>query len=271
MHLQPLQACSVQVLRSVCDAGPQHCTNELFSAPPSPSSTSGACSTSTGACSTAAQRAVHLPHDLLARWLAAAAPEIDLRGAKMPQELWSKLLSCMSLMPSGAVQTLHVPLGNALDAAALETALRELRRNSTGNRAHCLCTGGHNINQVPTHWSVGSSTDRGCGCHSGGWMCAAQNAPIFGLSSPASDCIDEIQQFLSREGKTAQHQCSSCLRRYPAPVDCILLGSQCQSCHRFASVRNAPRKPIPQAVWGTNHEHGGASGGQPSHLSLIHI
>ena len=55
-----------------------------------------------------ATRAVHLPQDLFASWVASVAPVLDLRHVRWSHTQWVRLAVCLAQADPRAVSTLHV-------------------------------------------------------------------------------------------------------------------------------------------------------------------
>jgi hypothetical protein len=208
-----------------------------------------------GSMAAAAETAMHLPQDLLAKWIQSIGPIVDLRDAKLSHIQSARMAMGFSQQLFNSINTLHFSLISHPQPVVHSEEMQRLRHllqfwsSQRSTSSHC-CSCGKESTGMCSKVSVGFQ------CHNTTCrqFCATTYAPLYDLTSilamherstrSCSEFIHHLKEFCNSAPETPAY-CSGCKAQFWGKPSLLLVGFLCSSCGKMCSFRIARPPQVP--------------------------
>ena len=208
-----------------------------------------------GSIAAATEKALHLPQDLLEKWILSAAPEVDLRAANLSHTQWARLAMGLAQTPCHAITTLHLSVVSKPQPVVHGEEMQRLRHllqfwsSQRSMSAHC-CNCGKETTGMCSKLSVGFQ----CQTTTCRQFCGTTYAPIHDIKAvlamydrsarSCADLIHELKQFCASAPETPAF-CCACKGTFWGHPSLLLFGFLCSSCGKLCPARTVRPPTVP--------------------------
>ena len=205
----------------------------------------------------AAESALHLPQDILAKWIQSGSPTVDLRDAHLSHVQWARLAMALAQSQAQAptVTTLHFAVASKPQPVVHSQEMDRFRHLmqfwscQRSMSSHC-CNCGKETTGMCSKISVGFQ----CQSTTCRQFCGTTYAPVYDIKailslherSPRScaDFIHNLKDFCASAPETPAY-CCACKGTFWGQPSLLLFGFVCSTCGKLCPAKTARPPSVP--------------------------